>query len=143
MSRSTSSKSEPVTPKVSVFQLSSGTTILAQVVHDNKDEYLVLNPLELRIGVTADGIASFQFLKWMPFNKTGIVLIHKNNIEGTTLTSPEFSKYYHFQVRKYAMIQERINERMNEYHTDESDEPMQEPFEDDGMDEDNISKTIH
>jgi len=144
MSTSISSKSTVMTPKVSVFQLSSGATILGQVVHDGKEDYLILHPLELRIGVTEDGIATFQFLRWMPFNKTGIVIIHKANIEGTTTTSPDFAKYYQFQVKKYAMIQERIEKSISEHQLADNYEESGNPFEDVEDSEDiPPNRTIH
>ena len=145
MSISISSKSVAMTtPKVSAFQLCSGTTIIGQIVHDGKDDYLVLNPLELRIGINDDGIATFQFIKWMPFNKTGIVLIHKANIEGTSITSPDFAKYYMFQVKKYAFIQERLERSMAENQNEDRYEESGEPFEDEEDFEDSsANKTLH
>jgi len=80
---------------IQIIKLSSGETIVTEVLKETEDYMMILNPLEIRTEHTGRSRGSLVAFAWLPmFEEENKVAIQKSHLVGITIASDEIIEYY-------------------------------------------------
>ena len=95
----------------SIIKLTSGETIIAEVVHEDEDITCILEPLALDIGESESGRAMMVAMTWIPLTKkVNMVNLNSSHVIAIAEVDEEIDTYY----QKSLAIMKHDTEKLKE-----------------------------
>jgi len=116
------------TQEVIVFQLTSGTQLIARVVHEDKEgAFNILDfPLEITVSFDQSGSSRMYLARYMPYALNAQVFLYTAQVETLAVASATYAKFYDAKVIQFREAMEGPLDRDLE---DESDNQSSEEEE--------------
>jgi hypothetical protein len=107
---------------IQVFQMSSGTLVISEVVKSDADEITLRYPLEMNFNFDEEGATRLYLNRWMPYSEDDLVTINTRTIESKTVCSEKYRDMYGTRISHFkALIQASL-----QYIQPDNDEPEDE-----------------
>jgi hypothetical protein len=114
------------TNNIQVFQMSSGTLVISEVVSSEGDEVVLRYPLEMNFTFEESGATRLYLNRWMPYSEDDTVTINARTVESKTTCSEKYRNMYDTRISHFKQLIQASLEYVNGEGEDELEEDSQE-----------------
>jgi hypothetical protein len=112
---------------IQVFQMSSGTLVISEVVKSEGDEVTLRYPLEMNFTFDDEGATRLYLNRWMPYSSDDIVTVNTRTIESKTVCSEKYRDMYGIRTTHFKQLVQKALEYIEpDVEEDESQEESNE-----------------
>jgi hypothetical protein len=99
-----------------LFKLSSGETIIAELIHDDEEVYMINNALQVRVEAAKSTLASTLLAhQWLPLlQDENILYVNRQHVIATSAPSDEVTEFYIEAIDKILSPPEEVVEEVEE-----------------------------
>lgn len=96
--------------KAIVMSLTSGVTLMTEVLHETDTSYVLKNPFELVTDTQVTGVQTVYFARYLPYNEDSTVLVHKSGVIALSLCAERYSLMYDKKVAAFEALKEAVTD---------------------------------